>query len=96
MEPEGLLPCSPEQAFLVSVMRATYSVHLTLTDLISLIIFGEEYILRCSTLCIFLQSPGNPSLLDPDILSTFSQKPSIYAYDFSLGYETHTKYQPQP
>jgi len=42
-------------AFLISRKHATWSVHLTLLDLVTLIILREDYKLRSSLLCRFLQ-----------------------------------------
>jgi hypothetical protein len=52
--PSGF-PTSTLYAFRFSPIRATYTVHLILLDLIVLIILGEEYKLRSSSLCSFIQ-----------------------------------------
>jgi len=60
--------------FLISPMRATYPVHLILSDLISLTIHGEAYKLWSSSLCSLPQPPVASSLLGANILlSTLSQ-----------------------
>jgi hypothetical protein len=50
-------------AFLVSHTRYTYPVQLTLPVLITVIIFGEVYILWSSSLCSFLRPPSISSPL---------------------------------
>jgi hypothetical protein len=68
--PSGLLPSGFHTnnlyAFLFSPIRATWPTHLTLRDLIILIILGEEYKSRSSSLCSFLHSPVTSSLFGPD------------------------------
>jgi len=49
-------------------IHATFSVHLIPVDLITRIIFGEDYRLLSSSLCSFLHSLVTPSLLGPIIL----------------------------
>jgi hypothetical protein len=54
--------------------------HFILLDLIILIILGEEYKSRSSSLCRFLYSPVTSSLFGPNILlsSLFSNALSMY------------------
>jgi hypothetical protein len=58
------------KAFLISHMRATYPTHLTIFDLIILIISIEEHKLWSSSLRNFLHPPVASSHLDPNIFLT--------------------------
>jgi len=57
-------------AFFISLMQATCSTPLILLPYITLIIFGEVYKLRSSSVCSLLQLPATYTLLGPIILST--------------------------
>jgi len=67
--PSGLLrtdiPTKIVSAFLIPSIQATCSTHLIFLDLITLIIFGEAYKLRSSSLCSLFQAPATSSLLGP-------------------------------
>jgi hypothetical protein len=74
-----LRPKSCILTFLIKPMHAIRSTNLMLLDSITLIIFGEAYRLRISSLCSLLQPPATSSLLGPNILlSTCFQTPSIH------------------
>ena len=64
---------------LLSPIHATWPAHLIHLDLITWIIFGEEYWSVSSSLCSFLHSPVTTSLLGPNILlsSLFSNTLSL-------------------
>ena len=63
-------PSKPCTCFCFS-LRATYTTHLILVDLISLTIFGEQFKSLSFSLCSFHQTPATSSLLAPNIhLST--------------------------
>jgi hypothetical protein len=60
---------------LLSPVRATCPANLILLDLITQIIFGEQYRSLISPLCSFLHSPVTSSLSGPNILhNPYSQK----------------------
>jgi hypothetical protein len=71
--PSGLFPSGfPTKilhAFLISSMRVTWPGHLILLDLIILILFGEAYKLRSSSLCSLFQPPATSSLFDRNTIS---------------------------
>jgi len=69
------LPCGPfPSGFSTTALyapfpiRTIYPPHLVLLDLITRIMFVEQYRSFISTLCSFLHSPVTPSLLVPDVL----------------------------
>ena len=69
-------------AFLLSPIRATWPAHLSLLDLITWIILGEDYRSLSASLYSFLHSPVTSSLLGPNTpLSTLSLRSSLNVSD---------------
>jgi len=66
-------------ATLLSPIHATRTAHLILLDLVTQIMFGEQYSSLSSSLCSFLHSPDTPSLLYPHMLLN-----TIFPNSFSL------------
>jgi hypothetical protein len=74
-------------AFVTSPMRAAYPVHRIILDFITLITFGEEEKLRCSLLCIFLQSSVSSFRLNQfDFLTNITNQ------DDKTGHKTSIKF----
>jgi hypothetical protein len=81
---------------LSSPVRVTCPVHLMLLDLVTLIIFGEAYKLRSSTLCSVLQPPETCSLSGLSIPSApCSQTSSVYVFPLVWETKFHTRTKQQ-
>jgi hypothetical protein len=84
--PSALLPsCFPNNnldAFLFSLIRATFPAHLNLLELIIPIIFGEDHKFRSSSLCSLLHPPVTTSVFGPNILlsTLFSNTLSLSSF----------------
>jgi len=68
LSPSLRFPHHNPAAPLLFSIRATCPAHLILFDLITRLIFGEQYTFLSSSLCISLHSPVTLSLLSPNIL----------------------------
>ena len=90
--PSGLFPSGfPIKTLytpLLSSIRATYPAHLILLDLITRIIFGEQFRSLSSSLRSFLHSPVTPSLIDPNILLN-----TLFSNALSLCSSPNVSYQ---
>ena len=77
---------NPASIFLLPI-RATRPAHLILLDLITRIIFGEQYKSCSSSLCSLLQPPVTPSFLIPNrVLS--GETPHFFATFAVTQYDT--------
>jgi hypothetical protein len=85
--PSGF-PTNSLYQFLSAPIRATHLSHLIFLDFFILIILGEVYKLRSSSLCIFLQPPVTWSLFGPNILVSI-----LFSNTLSLRYSLNVRDQ---
>jgi hypothetical protein len=62
-----VFPSGFPATILISYVHAECSIHFMVLDLINLLVFGEEYRLWSSSLCIVLRSVVTPSVLGTNI-----------------------------
>jgi len=93
--PSGLfpsgLPTKTLYAPLLSSICASYLAHLIILDLITRMIFGDEYRVQSSLLCSLLQSPVTLSLIGPNIflITLFMNTLRLYSFFSVRDQDSH-------